>query len=206
LAQPFSIGANNTITSFTLSTGRVGNPSGEIRFSLWDSQVSGVPGAEIAEVGSINAANLPALSLPPPTSIWPLGEIQFSTNIGGLTPEENYFLMIDMSDLITVGMFVDTIVLGTNRSTVGTNNAPPALVSFALFQNPPFNDSDWIGVGASFGDPSARYQQMAIEASFVPAPSALSLLLVGTFGFLAHRRRSPPLIAKDSHRLSSVPD
>ena len=186
--QPFNLGANNTITSLDFAVSRIGNPSGALHFELWDVNVAGVPETLISSFGSVDVSQLSEVLIPDPNAVVTFGEVSFSVNIGDLDENAFYAVVMNMSDVIRGNNRTDTIEFGATRSADGSMGAPGYLVNFAFFQDPPFQDGDWVDVGASFGEATPRFAQLAVEATFVPEPSSLMLLCVGNLILLMRFR------------------
>ncbi len=166
LAQQFKLGDHNAITSLTSRIRRDGFPVGGVSFELWDDSGSDTPGNFIGEIVSIPDAQ----TIPIPGS-----DITFDSVISGLTPNEEYWVVLNYSDLTFVE-FGNSIVWATYQSDEGTNGAAKATGSRD-------GGASWLVVSEVLDNPSWSYFGMSVEGATIPEPASIfGLVTLGTLG------------------------
>ena len=158
LAQPFEIGEDTSISSFAINLSRWGTPSGSVDFSIWDETAAGFPGQRVSDLGSVDVSLLEDVGTQPET----LPTLTFDTSVIGLVPEEQYYVVADMTDLEGGHPSPEnTVLFGALRSAEGTKVAGELILANAGAQ-PPFSAADWVSSGTVFG--GSRYLQMRVES------------------------------------------
>ena len=126
-AQPINVGNNTAITSLTLLLDRLNEVSGSINLSLW-SETSREPGQQLGEFGAIDVGLLPNNGLGSPA----LQPIVLNEPVAGLTPNEIYFVVLNLEGLQGVDRSprapttsMNSIILPLPTGAEGTNRLGP---------------------------------------------------------------------------------
>ncbi len=96
VAQRFTAGESGVITDVTVGLARLGEPGGKLIASIHEVNDSAFPGQEIAVLGELEINSLTEViwgALPPR-----LDTATFTGLVNGLTPGEQYFLVLDHTD------------------------------------------------------------------------------------------------------------
>ena len=153
VAQPFNMGSHRSISSVSVAMSLVGSPEGKVEASIWDDSGNGVPGQELASLGSVNMSDLSDIGESPTT----LPIVTFDAPVQGLTPEATYFLVLEEQLAAPVSR-TNTFLKGALFANAGTND-----VGELLLTNPP-NSRNFDTSTNIFG---ARWLQMSVVASLL---------------------------------------